>query len=97
MSESKELINQLENGVDALIDKVSKLSLIAKNQEEKLEELKHLTENYKVENLRLTKEVETLQEKIQANNSDSEQIGQYKTKINELVKEIDTCISLLNR
>ncbi len=97
MSESKELINQLENGVDALIDKVSKLSLIAKSQEEKLEELKHLTENYKVENLRLTKEVEALQQKIQANNSGSEQIGQYKSKINELVKEIDTCISLLNR
>ncbi len=97
MSDSKELIVKLERGVDALIDKVSKLSLIVKNQEKKLEELEQLKENYKVENLRLTKEVEDLQQKIQSNNSDSEQIGQYKTKINELVKEIDTCISLLNR
>ncbi len=97
MSDSKELIVKLESGVDALIDKVSKLSLIVKNQEKKLEELEKLTENYKVENLRLTKEVEDLQQKIQNNNSDSEQIGQYKSKINELVKEIDTCISLLNR
>lgn len=97
MSDSKELIVKLENGVDALIDKVSKLSLIVKNQEKKLDELEKLKENYKVENLRLTKEVEDLQQKIQSNNSDSEQIGQYKSKINELVKEIDTCISLLNR
>jgi len=97
MSDSKELINKLESGVDALIDKVAKLSLIIKNQEQKLAELTRLTENYKVENLRLTQEVEGLQQKIQENNSDSEQIGQYKSKINELVKEIDTCISLLNR
>jgi DNA repair ATPase RecN len=97
MSDSKELISKLENGVDALLDKVTKLSLIVKNQEQKLDNFAKLNENYKVENLRLTQEVKDLQHKIQENNSDSEQIGQYKSKINELVKEIDMCISLLNR
>lgn len=97
MSNSKELIIKLERGVDALIDKVYKLSLIVKSQEQKLGDLTELVENYKADNYRLTKEIEELQRKIQVKNSGSEQIRQYKSKINELVKEIDTCISLLNR
>ncbi|HIP37027.1 MAG TPA: hypothetical protein EYG85_09250 [Crocinitomix sp.] len=97
MSNSKELIIKLERGVDALIDKVYKLSLIVKSQEQKLGDLTELVENYKTDNYRLTKEIEELQQKIQVKNSGSEQIRQYKSKINELVKEIDTCISLLNR
>jgi uncharacterized coiled-coil DUF342 family protein len=97
MSESKELINKLEEGVDALIDKVSKLSLIVKNQEEKIEELVLQNESLKNENLELTNKNKQLVDKIQVSHSGSDQLSQYKSKINELVKEIDTCISLLNK
>tara|TARA_R110002096_G_C14139864_1_gene682817 strand:- start:20 stop:313 length:294 start_codon:yes stop_codon:yes gene_type:complete len=96
MSEANQLINNLEQGVDALITKVSNLNKVVKQQEEKLNELTRLSENYKNENVILAENVNRLKLQIQNSNSDSEKIGQYKSRIKELVNEIDSCISLLN-
>jgi predicted RNase H-like nuclease (RuvC/YqgF family) len=96
MSEANQLIEKLEQGVEALITKVAKLSVVVKNQEDKIVELTRLSENYKEENNSLNDNVNRLRAKVQNSNSDSEKIGLYKTRINELVKEIDSCISLLN-
>lgn len=96
MSEANQLINKLEEGVDALLKKVSKLNEIVRNQEGKIQELTRLSENYKEENNILNESVNRLKENLIDKNSDSEKIGQYKTRIKELVKEIDSCISLLN-
>lgn len=96
MSEANQLIEKLEQGVDALLNKVSELSVVVENQKDKIDELTRLSENYKEENASLSDNVSRLKTKIQDSNSDSEKIGQYKTRINELVKEIDSCISLLN-
>jgi|GEM_PF-1467719 len=94
MSEANQLINKLEQGVDALITKVADLNAMVKRQEAEIMELKHLNSNFKLENEALNSRVEEAQLKLQ--NSDSDKIGQYKTKISELVNEIDSCISLLN-
>ena len=96
MSEANQLIKKLEQGVDTLITKVSSLSVVVKTQEDKIEELTRLSDNYKEENTGLNDSVNRLKVKIQNSNSDSEKIGQYKLRISELVKEIDSCISLLN-
>ena len=94
MSEANQLINKLEQGVDALITKVSSLNAKVKSQETEILELTDLNANLKVDNSRLNSGLEAAQLKLQ--NSDSDKIGQYKTKISELVNEIDSCISLLN-
>lgn len=96
MSEANQLIEKLEQGVDALLKKVSKLTEEVKSQNDKIQELTRLSENYKEENTMLNENVNRLKVKIQDSNSDSEKIGLYKTRIKELVNEIDSCISLLN-
>jgi peptidoglycan hydrolase CwlO-like protein len=94
MSEANQLINKLEQGVDALIVKVAHLNAVVKRQETEILELSDLNENFKTENARLDERFEAMQLKLQ--NSDSDKMGQYKSKISELVNEIDSCISLLN-
>jgi len=97
MSEANLLIDKLEQGVDTLISKVSSLNELVKNQKDEISELNKTIDNYKEENLMLTENVSRLKLKLQTSNSDSEKIGQYKEKIDKLVNEIDSCISLLNR
>ena len=96
MSEANQLINKLEGGVDALITKVSDLKMKVEKQNNQIEELKKMSESYKEENVALNENVNRLKLKLQETNSDSEKIGLYKTRIKELVTEIDSCISLLN-
>ena len=95
MSEANQLINKLEQGVDALILKVAGLNAVIKRQEVELLGLNDLNENLKSENTSLNERCESMQVKLQT--SDSDNIGQYKSRISELVNEIDSCISLLNR
>ena len=96
MSEANQLINKLEGGVDALITKVSNLNLMVEKQNNQIEELKKISEGYKEENVILNENVNRLKLKLQETSTDSEKIGLYKTRIKELVTEIDSCISLLN-
>ena len=96
MSEANQLINKLEENVDALITKVSSLGLKVEEQKNQIEKLEKVSESYKEENLTLNENVNRLKLKLQETNSDSEKIGLYKTRIKELVTEIDSCISLLN-
>jgi uncharacterized coiled-coil DUF342 family protein len=96
MSEANQLINKLEGGVDALITKVSTLGLKVEEQKNQIDELKKISEGYKEENESLNENINRLKLKLQETNSDSEKIGLYKTRIKELVTEIDSCISLLN-
>lgn len=96
MSEANQLIEKLELGVDALLEKVTSLNAIVKSQEDKIQELTRLSENYQEENRILVDDITRLKTALQDKNSDSEKIGQYKSRIKELVNEIDSCISLLN-
>jgi len=94
MSETNQLINRLEQGVDALVAKVSLLNAKVKSQEAEILELKDSNENFKIRNATLASDFDAVQLKLQ--NSDADKMGQYKSKISELVNEIDSCISLLN-
>jgi len=96
MSEANQLINKLEQGVDALIAKVANLNDLVKSQEAELVELKKLNKKLNVEHFSLNENVNRLEAKLKNSNSNSEEVGQYKSKISELVNEIDSCISLLN-
>ena len=96
MSEANQLINKLEEGVDALIKKVASLNLEVEKRNSQIDELKKMSDSYKEENGALNENVNRLKLKLQDTNSDSEKIGLYKTRIKELVTEIDSCISLLN-
>ncbi len=96
MSEANQLIKNLERGVELLIEKVTSLTEVVNNKDQKIEELKRLNQVYKTENDSLNEKITRLNTQVQESNSDSEKIGQYKTRINELVNEIDSCISLLN-
>jgi len=94
MSENNALILQLDNGVNALIEKVTKLTLIVKNQEDKISTLENEIAQYESTKVEMESEISRL--KSQSLESDKQIINEYKVKINELVKEIDNCISLLN-
>ncbi len=96
MPKSNQLINKLELGVDALIMKVSELKLKVEKQNDQIEELKKISDSYKEENVVLNENISRLNLKLQETSTDSEKIGLYKTRIKELVTEIDSCISLLN-
>ena len=96
MPKASQLINNLELGVDALIMKVSELKLKVEKQNDQIEELKKISDSYKEENVILNENINRLNLKLQETSTDSEKIGLYKTRIKELVTEIDSCISLLN-
>ena len=94
MSEANQLINKLEQGVDTLITKVADFKDVVNRQEDEILELKQLNSNLKVEYSSLSERFKEAQEKLK--NSDSDKVGHYKSRISELVDEIDSCISLLN-
>jgi len=90
MSESKKLLEELDGKVTWLLSslKESKASSLKLNQEITAlkSELAKKSEAFDL----LTKEKEALENERPKNNQD-----ELKTKIGEMVKEIDRCISLL--
>ena len=94
---------EIENSVEQLITKTVSLSDIVKNQESKIEllskEIKKLTSNNK--ELEDINDALSLRLKSTESQSESKMQGfdntTYNHQINELVKEINACISLLNK
>ncbi len=101
MSSSNPNLAKIEKGVDLLLEKISSLSLLVKNQEERIDLLN--SENKKLqteisileaEEIRLKAEI---QQKTATSAPDVFDKSTYNQKINDLVKEINSCISLLNK
>ncbi len=98
MADTKELISSLDSKIGLLIEKVKTCSaaLQAKNREvEQLKKQVTVLENQTVElrseNQQL-KSAPVFKEEVLAVEEDTEET---KVRISELVKEIDTCISML--
>ncbi|MFD1551222.1 hypothetical protein DNU06_13120 [Putridiphycobacter roseus] len=101
MSSSNPNLAKIEIGVDLLLDKISSLSLLVKNQEERIDllnadnvKLRSEINGLEAEKVRLKAEIQS-----KANNSAPSVFDKsaYNQKINDLVKEINSCISLLNK
>lgn len=101
MSSSNPNLAKIEKGVDLLLEKISSLSILVKNQEERIDLLN--SENKKLqteisileaEEIRLKAEI---QQKTATSAPDVFDKSTYNQKINDLVKEINSCISLLNK
>ncbi len=95
--------NEYDKIIDELKDKITQIILLYTNSEKKLlslqsnnitlieelnekeEKYKELEESYK--NLKLAKVI----------NANTKDLQQTKVKINKIVREVDNCISLLNK
>lgn len=93
MSDTKQLIEQLNSRVDQLIQRIAESNQVA---ERKQSEILNLTEQLRQRDQRIASlqaELETVNHsKEEAVNLENEQL---KGRINEMVREIDECISLL--
>jgi len=88
------VINELDNKVERLIKLY--ISSLDKNREKdsEIKELRDRIEQMKSENIRLHEEIKTL--KVAAAISAGEGSSEAKSRISQLVREIDKCIALLN-
>ena len=94
MSEPKQLIEQLNGRVDKLISRIAESNQQA---EKKQAEIVSLTEQIRQKDLTiaaLQEELTTVkQAQLAASSTENDEL---KGRINEMVREIDECISLLN-
>ncbi|MBK9590698.1 MAG: hypothetical protein IPO32_04040 [Crocinitomicaceae bacterium] len=94
MSETKQLIEQLNGRVDKLISRIAESNQQA---EKKQAEIVSLTEQIRQKDLTiaaLQEELTTVkQAQLAASSTENDEL---KGRINEMVREIDECISLLN-
>lgn len=98
MPEINNLIIRLEDKIDALLERNGYLSSTLKNQETNIDKLKleMETKNKTIEELSFELEQSKQQIVKPTLENNNQNLVTYKDKINELVKEIDACISLLN-
>ncbi len=101
MSSSNPKLVDLENGVDLLLKKISSLTSLVNDQEERIDLLTNELSTVSSHKAKLESENVALMAKIQSqlNQNGPQVVNQeaYNQKINELVKEINSCISLLNK
>ena len=90
MSETQQLISKLDNKVDNLIAKINEVNLAKENQVVEIDRLNKLLAEKEESIQSLIKEKENAV--VVDEKQDNDEI---KTRINELVREIDSCISLL--
>lgn len=93
MSDTKELIAQLNERVDKLITKIAE-----SNQQTELKntEIRSLTEQIRIKDETIARlESELAAEKNNQNKAAGLENEELKGRINEMVREIDECISLL--
>ncbi|MFK8046300.1 MAG: hypothetical protein AB8B72_12465 [Crocinitomicaceae bacterium] len=100
MSSSNPKLVELEKGVDLLLEKVKALTSVVNNQEERIDLLTNELSAVSSEKANLESENIALMAKVQAQLNESVppllDPDAYNQKINELVKEINSCISLLS-
>lgn len=93
MSDTKQLIEQLNGRVDQLINRIAESNQLT---EQKNAQIAMLTNQILEKDATITKLQNELsamkEEKVQASNQENEEL---KSRINEMVREIDECISLL--
>ncbi|MEP7263713.1 MAG: hypothetical protein ABI772_04415 [Bacteroidota bacterium] len=103
--EAKELLQSLNNGTKVLIDQHRKYAQQVKtlesqmnNQRTDLQQLAVDKENLIKENRELKEQIKTIKlaQSLSAGPGDQSS-RQVKMKINEYIREIDKCLSLLNR
>jgi uncharacterized coiled-coil DUF342 family protein len=92
MSDTKKLIEELDNKVDLLLNKIGERQTNLDSNKQELDELSKKLSDNETEIKKLMAENETLKSVPGDSSQDSENM---KVKISELVKEIDNCISLL--
>lgn len=95
MKFSDELITQIENKIEML---VSKLEVLNSENELLTNQIKELQESINKKNKdleSLTKKIETI--KISKTIEGGKEKEEVKKKINEILREIDRCVGLLNR
>lgn len=101
MSSSNPKLVEIENGVDLLLEKVGSLSSLVKDQAARIDLLNTELSEVTAQKEHLASENVALMAKIQSELSQSVppvvDEAAYNQKINELVKEINQCISLLNK
>lgn len=94
MSETKQLIEQLNGRVDKLINRISESNQQA---EKKQAEIVSLTEQLRQKDQAISALQAEIAELRQAQlAASSVETDELKGRINEMVREIDECISLLN-
>ena len=93
MSETKQLIEELDKKVASLIEKLIGLRKQVGEKDREIEELRTRLKDQVETVTRL--ETENTELRSGLTESGPVDTAEVKTKINELVKEIDSCISLL--
>lgn len=94
MSETQQLISKLDNKVDSLINKITDLNLSNESQQGEIENLNKLLSE-KDSSLERLKSEHTKEKESAVASSNEKDSTDIKIRINELVREIDNCISLL--
>ena len=93
MSETKELIEQLNVRVDKLLTRIAESNHLAEKKDKEILSLTAQLIEKEQLIIELKSENETI--KSEAQSSAGLENEQLKTRINEMVREIDECISLL--
>lgn len=101
MSSSNPKLVALENGVDLLLERINSLTALVNDQSVRIDLLTKELGDISTEKANLESDNIALKAKLQSqiNQSSAPVVDQaaYNQKINELVKEINNCISLLNK
>lgn len=94
--ESKAVIESLKNNVYQLMEEFRLLQEINKEKEQEIEALRGLLKEKEFENAELNEKYRVLKMAKSLEGASGEN-RDVKLKINEMVREIDKCIALLNR
>ncbi len=94
--ESKAIIESLKNNVHRLMDEFRLLQEVNKEKELEIANLQRLLKEKETENAEINEKYRVLK-MAKSLEGASEENRDVKLKINEMVREIDKCIALLNR
>jgi hypothetical protein len=89
------IVGEIDFKVRKLVLDHEKIALENKNLNTEINELKNKIENQKIEIAGLVEKIKLV--KLSKTIENKRDLTETKLKINELVREIDTCISLLNK
>ncbi len=95
MKLSDELITQIEKKIEMLISKLDSFKSEKELLTNQIKELQEIINKKNSELETLTKKIERI--KISKTIEDGKEKEEVKKKINEILREIDRCVGLLNR